>query len=323
MKLPIGVILILLVPTLIPATFIESENKEPCNDSVELCSRPYDQVTFPETHNAHASLDIDNDGDGSGDWVVYAANHRLNMSQQYDAGYRAFMIDAHHRVPEITDPVNTSFCHGTYSISFDPCSYGYQDGIELLSRLHDKMNETPRDIVTLLIEVHVPYENLEYIFEESGLLDLVFIHPMDAPWPTLEHMIYRGQRLVVFVEGPNDLAYPWLHDFGTHGWTTDYAERESSSMTCDYYRGDSTQAVWHLNNWLSNEQGLSTWVGAAEVNDYDFLLNRTLDCWEQHGRRPTFIAVDWWTEGDAVNVSRTINEMNHWSDEVPLRSTTD
>ena len=323
MKLPLGVILILLIPTLLPASYISTDNQLPCNDSVELCSRPYDQVTFPETHNAHASLDIDNDGDGSGDWVVYAANHRLNMSQQYDAGYRAFMIDAHHRVPEITDPVNTSFCHGTYSISFDPCAYGYQDGIELLSRLHDKMNETPRDVVTLLIEVHVPYENLEYIFEESGLLDLVFIHPMDAPWPTLEHMIYRGQRLVVFVEGPNDLAYPWLHDFGAHGWTTDYAERESSSMTCDYHRGDSNQRVWHLNNWLSNEQGLSTWLGAAEVNDYDFLLNRTLDCWEQHGQRPTFVAVDWWTEGDAVNVTRTINEMNHWSDDIPLRSTTD
>ena len=59
------------------------------------------------------------------------------------------------------------------------------------------------------------------------------------------------------------------------------------------------------------------------VNAYDFLLNRSLDCWEAHGSRPTFVAVDWWTDGEAVNVTRTLNQMNHWSDEVPLRATTD
>ena len=54
-------------------------------------------------------------------------------------------------------------------------------------------------------------------------------------------------------------------------------------MTCDVHRGDSNQPVWHMNNWLSNERGTSDWTRAHIVNDYDFLLNRSLECWELHG----------------------------------------
>jgi hypothetical protein len=242
---------------------------------------------------------------------------------QYDAGFRAFMIDAHHRTPGITDFTNTSFCHGTYSAGFAPCSYGYQEGVHLLTELHQKMNETPRDIVTLLIEVYVPYENIEYIFEQSGLIDLVYVHELGSPWPTLSEMIESGKRLVVFIESADDPLYPWLHDFGTHSWTTNYAEKSSSEMKCDFYRGESSAEVWHMNNWLSDASGLSTWIGAAEVNEYNFLLQRSIDCWEMHGSRPTFVAVDWWSDGQAVNVTKTLNAMNHWSDDPPRLETTD
>ncbi|MEE3083702.1 MAG: hypothetical protein VX320_06430, partial [Candidatus Thermoplasmatota archaeon] len=218
---------------------------------------------------------------------------------------------------------NTSFCHGSTSIVPNVCATGEVDGVTLLSVLHEKMNSTPRDVVTLLLEVAVPYENLDYIFRESGLLQYAFIHEAGTSWPTLEQMIDSGKRLVVFMESSSDPLYPWLHDFNVHSWTTNYAERSSSEMTCNHLRGDQSAPVWHLNNWLSSESGLSTWTGAAEVNAYDFLLQRSIDCWEQHGQRPTFVAVDWWTEGDAVNVTRTLNAMNHWSEEPPRLETTD
>ena len=54
-----------------------------------------------------------------------------------------------------------------------------------------------------------------------------------------------------------------------------------------------------------------------DVNDYDTLLNRSLDCWEKVGDRPTFIAVDFWENGEIVNVTVTLNKMANWSDEIP------
>ena len=308
---PTGVCLILLLllmglsPTL--SVQVDQELLEPCNGLSENCEKQYTQVTYPETHNAHSSLD-----EG---YNFLAANHRLNLSQQWDAGYRAFMLDIHHsRYSESLE--NTSFCHGT-------CILGNQNAVELLSIIHDKMNSSTRDVVTLLFEVHVPYSHIAYILNQSGLIHKVHTQTLNEDWPTLSSMIESQRNLVVFIEGSSDSNYPYLHNFVEHGWTTNYAEKNPEDMTCDVHRGDGNQPVWHMNNWLSVERGTSDWTRAHIVNDYDFLLNRSLECWEIHGSKPTFVAVDWWTDGDAVNVTIALNQMEHWTDHRPLRAATD
>jgi len=309
-----AIVLLLLFP-LLPYQPDTVDIEEPCNGEVALCDRLYTEVTFAETHNAHSTLDAG--------FLIYAANHRANMMNQYDAGIRAFMIDAHHADPELLGEADTALCHGSSATPFHPCAYGSVNAVELLSNLHAKMNETPRDVVTLLFEVAVPYSHLEYILAESGLLPLVHVQPLGMPWPTLGEMVDSERRLVVFIEGRADAEFPFLHDFSTHGWTTNYAEESVEEMNCAYHRGDPSQPVWHLNNWLADEIGLSDWTKAPQANAYDFLLDRAIECWRVQDHRPTFIAVDWWTEGEVVNVTRTLNAMEHWSHSPPERATTD
>ncbi|MEE2758632.1 MAG: hypothetical protein VYA86_01485 [Candidatus Thermoplasmatota archaeon] len=316
---PVGIYLVitLLLVAFSPSLSNNEEIEflgEPCNGSSHNCEKSYIDVTYPETHNAHSTLD-----DG---FNYLAANHRENISLQWDAGFRAFMMDVHHsRYSQ--DLVNTSFCHGSYDTGIHPCVHGSHDAVELLSQLHEKMNQSQNDVVTLLLEVYVPYGHVEYILEMSGLLEHAHVQNLNEEWPTIREMVDNRKNLVVFIEGAFDSEYPFLHSFTEHGWTTNYADRTPEGMNCDVLRGDSEQPVWHLNNWLALESGLTDFQRAPIVNAYDFLLNRSLDCWETHGSRPTFIAVDWWTEGEAVNVTLTLNQMNHWSDELPLRAATD
>ena len=192
---PSGVCLILLLllmglsPTL--SVQVQQEYVEPCNGLSENCEKQYTDVTYPETHNAHSSID-----EG---YNFLAANHRLNLSQQWDAGYRAFMLDIHHsRYSESLE--NTSFCHGT-------CILGSQNAVELLSIIHDKMNSSTRDVVTLLFEVHVPYSHIAYILNKSGLIDKVHTQTLNEEWPTLSSMIDSQRNLVVFIEGSSDSNY--------------------------------------------------------------------------------------------------------------------
>ena len=287
---------------------------EPCNGSSDNCEKLYTEVTYPETHNAHATI-----ADG---FNYLAANHRENLSNQWDAGFRAFMLDLHH-AQFSTDFANTSFCHGSQDLGVHPCILGSQNAVELMEILSAKMDENPRDITTLLFELYVPYSHVEYILNASGLLDRAHIQQFGIEWPTLHEMIANNRTLVVFVQGATDSNYPYLHSYSEFGWTTHYADRHPDEMTCDVLLGDSTQPVWHMNNWLGLESGLTDFVRAPIVNSYDFLLNRSLECWAIHGSKPTFIAVDWWTDGEAVNVTHTLNQMDHWSDELPLRAATD
>jgi hypothetical protein len=79
-------------------------------------------------------------------------------------------------------------------------------------------------------------------------------------------------------------------------------------MNCDLLRGDIEQEVYHMNNWLRGPIGLSDPSRGAEANDVNFLIQRAQECWQQHGKRPTFIAVDWWEDGDVVAAAKAINE---------------
>ena len=171
------------------------------------------------------------------------------------------------------------------------------------------MDAAPRDVVTLLVENYVQPDHLKSVFENAAMYDQIFVHSMNTEWPTLGELIAQNKPLVVFWEQGEDLSHPWIHDFLTHSWTTNVAEQNTEDMNCDPLRGDHEQAVYHMNNWLSGPLGLSDPSRGDEANDLDFLIERASECWIQHGKRPTFIAVDWWEDGDVVAAALAINEL--------------
>ena len=194
------------------------------------------------------------------------------------------MIDTHYETLGDEQVDTVRLCHGDDNRGFSPCTYGNVDSVGWLTNLHDKMEQNPNDVVTLLVENYVQADHLRSVFELSNLYEKVFIHELNTPWPTLQELIDQNTTLVVFWEQGGDASHPWIHDFLTHSWTTNFAEENTEDMNCDLLRGD-------------------------EANNVDFLIDRAQECWQQHGKRPTFIAVDWWEDGDVVAAAKAINEL--------------
>tara|TARA_B100000686_G_scaffold8259_1_gene8290 strand:+ start:5408 stop:6565 length:1158 start_codon:yes stop_codon:yes gene_type:complete len=278
-----------------------------CHGETVYCLRTFDDFTFPETHNAYSTVE---------DQFLIGVNHYTGLQLQWDGGIRAFMVDSHHRSDDNTSAEDVRFCHGTGQF-FHPCLFGEVDAFDWLRLLGSLMNNSSGDVVTLLFENYVPAEHLEFLFKEAGMYERIYTHTLGESWPSLGDLVLAGTDLVVFWEQAQNDNFPWLHDFGVFSWTTDYAENSAEEMSCTVYRGDGSQPVWHLNNWLSNAFGLPDPVRAVDVNDYDNLLERALECWEIMDNRPTFIAVDYWEEGEITNVTITMNKMSHWSDPIP------
>ena len=278
-----------------------------CHGEAKYCLRTYDDFTFAETHNAYSTIE---------DQILVGVNHYTGLQRQWDDGIRAFMVDSHHSHYDYTSKEDVRFCHSTGQF-FHPCNFGEVDAFEWMRMLNSLMNNSSGDVVTLLIENYVPASHLSFLFNETGMKDRVYTHTLGDEWPSLGDLVIHGKNLVVFWEQTQNDEYPWLHDFGTFGWTTNYAESSKDEMTCTVHRGDGSQPVWHLNNWLSSIYGLPDPVLANDVNEYETLLNRSLQCWEEMDNRPTFVAVDYWEEGEVTNVTITLNKMSHWSDEVP------
>ena len=278
-----------------------------CHGEASFCLRTYDDFTFAETHNAYSTVE---------DKFLIGVNHYTGLQSQWEDGIRAFMVDSHHRAYDNTTADDVSFCHGTGQF-FHPCQFGIVAAFDWIRLLDSLMNNSSGDIVTLLIENYVPAAHLSHLFNETGMSRRVYTHTLGDPWPSLGDLALAGTDLVVFWEQAQDHDFPWLHDFGVFSWTTDYAEDSPDEMDCTVYRGDGSQPVWHLNNWLTSSFGLPDPVRAGDVNDYETLLRRSIECWEKMDDRPTFIAVDYWEEGEVTNVTITINKMSHWSDEIP------
>lgn len=285
----------------------DSESMMTCHGHTVYCLRTFDDFTFPETHNAYSTVE---------DQFLIGVNHYTGLQWQWDGGIRAFMVDSHHRSDDNTSAEDVRFCHGTGQF-FHPCLFGEVDAFDWLRLLGSLMNNSSGDVVTLLIENYVPAEHLDFLFKQTGMYERIYTHTLGESWPSLGDLVLAGTDLVVFWEQSQNDDFPWLHDFGVFSWTTNYAESSAEEMSCTVHRGDGSQPVWHLNNWLSNAFGLPDPVRAVDVNDYDNLLERALECWEIMDNRPTFIAVDYWEEGEITNVTITMNKMSHWSDPVP------
>jgi hypothetical protein len=294
-----------VTPT-VPSSSFEDEPNEfdgaACNGLEVLCDRTYDEVTFPETHNAFSTHE---------DGIYYpAANHQTGLTAQWNAGMRAFMIDTHYETLGDERIETVRLCHGDDDRGFSPCSYGNVDAETWLVDLKQLMEGSPNDVVTLLVENYVQPDHLQSVFENAGVYESLFFHSMNTPWPTLGEMIDAETPLVAFWEQSSDPAHPWIHDFLTHSWTTNFAEENTEDMNCDPLRGDPEQAVYHMNNWLRGPLGLSDPSRGDEANNIDFLVERATECWIQHGKRPTFIAVDWWEDGDVVAAALAVNQLD-------------
>ena len=256
-----------------------------CNGSAALCQRRYDTVVFPATHNSVAAT--------LSGFAPINANQTNPIADQLADGIRVLLLDVTYEDGE------TVLCHG-------PCALGSRPHVEVLAELQTFLVDNPSEVVTIIYQDSVAPEDIEADFEATDLLGLVYTH-QDTLWPTLAEMIESGTRLVVTAEnsGPPPA---WFHRIWDLAWDTPYSFTSLDSFSCDHNRGDVDHPLFLLNHWLSNDAGLPAASMAAQANASDVLLARVAQCQRGMGRVPTFIAVDYYEQGDLFEVVQMLNE---------------
>ena len=156
-----------------------------CQGQAKFCERQYDNHTFPETHNSFSTFEDD---------VWMAVNHYTALQAQWDGGIRAFMIDIHHLSNDDTEKEDVRFCHGSPDAFPHPCMYSEVDAFAWLSQLNSLMNNSSGDVVTLLIENYVPGEQVDYLFNVTGMRDKTWVHQVGEDWPMLGDMVLNEKN---------------------------------------------------------------------------------------------------------------------------------
>ena len=270
-----------------------------CNGAAELCTRTYDRVVVPMTHNA---MSIAEEG-----WTPPNQTHGLE--RQLADGVRGMMLDLHYYDADANE--NTAghtdgksavdqvyLCHG-------PCALGHARLLDSLCTITKFLDANPGEVFSIIFENDVTDADTEAVVRASGLADYAYTHPKGAPWPTLRELVDTNKRAVLFEE--NEGGTPaYLHRaYADEMWDTPYSFEKQADFTCALGRGQKANALFLVNHWLGRP--FADIALAKEVNVASVLDDRVTRCATEAGRAPTFVSVDFYEVGDLFSVVRKAN----------------
>lgn len=135
---------------------------------------------------------------------------------------------------------------------------------------------------------------------------MAYVHDRGDPWPTLGQMIDSGRRVLVLMENEGGAArYPYLHSGFDLVQDTGFTYESVDDFDCAPNRGPADAELFMVNHWLS---GFTTLVSSAQqANTEDVLGQRVSTCRDERGQIPNFVAVNWYDQGDLLQVVDQLN----------------
>jgi hypothetical protein len=331
----IGLVALLLIPAALPqeqSVAAVSADPDACNGHVELCERPLNEVAFPASHNSMSAANEPG-------WFL--AEQPKSLVNSLDDGIRVFLIDTWYgqqtksggvvtaprslaraqsdftdgqaseltpaeqrsierlRKDKVVGPERPYMCHTL-------CELGATELEAQMVGLRQWMQANPREVVTLFIQDAVTPADTAAVLESAGLAELAYVHEPGASWPTLGEMVTTGRRLLVLMENEGGgQQFPYLHQGFDLVQDTGYTYATVDDFDCALNRGTADSDLLLVNHWLSSFTTLVT--SAQKANTLDVLGDRVRTCREERGQIPNFVAVNWYDQGDLLEV---VDELN-------------
>lgn len=309
-----------LLPALLRVALAQSNSSsssDACNNSPSLCSQSYGNITHLGAHDSPFLRDESTSFSTSG-------NQFFDTSTQLSAGVR--LISA--QVQRLNDTSgDLHVCHS----SCDLLDAGLLS--TWLREVKDWMDNNPNDVVTVLL-VNGPEADATELashYATAGITTDLAYTPSGATyesqqWPTLQELISSGTRLINFVSGMGDnAAAPYLMDEFDYVFENDYENTEPTDFSCEANRpgnavGNTASVVSAgmlplQNHFLYEDQAFGIMspnqsyanITNAPGGGVGNLADATSTCTQAYGRPPTFVLVDFFNMGPAIE---TVDRLN-------------
>jgi hypothetical protein len=286
---------------------------------------------FAGTHNSFAA---------STEPGWYFANQTYPIARQLQDGIRALLIDVHFgvydpatgrvrtdlsaegsdrnkvaaqipaRALRVADRVAGRVGVGTLNGPPEPylchtlCELGAEPLNQELEVIGAFLKQHPDQVVVVIVEDYVPPATIERAFQQTGLAHYLATLDRQTPMPTLEELIARGQRLVVFAEEQGG-SPAWYAPAFSFIQDTPLGATRPDQLSCERYRGEADSPLLLINYWIPPFPPSLTLN--ATIGRGPFLRGRVERCLHKRGFKGAIVAVDFYQRTSVVDVAKELN----------------
>ncbi|OMJ12919.1 hypothetical protein AYI69_g9213 [Smittium culicis] len=282
-------------------------DKDPlkCNGFNSLCDLTYDRVSFilPRSSFAVAKPDTD---------PSLPATQNLTISQQLDAGIRAFQFNAFPPAPGSSGLLQC----------FPDCTV-YNGGqlTDSLNLIYNFLTANTNQIITIFLDNPTKASPLlfQQAFTSSKLIGFALTKVAQAPWPTLRTMINSNKRLVVIEDSSlgltPDLAWVQANTDTVLQTAVVAPEFTPTNWDCSPYVSRGFRSLLSISHYTSiastyknvKIQGLPNNTVASSLNT-DLLALHAFACRSTHPYPwVSFLKVDFYNPGIPDNIVLGLN----------------
>lgn len=290
-----------------------------CNNSPALCSRAYNNVTYL---GAHDSPFVRNQSNG----YSVAGNQFFPSPVQLDAGVRLLTAQIH----RITTPSGASELHLCHSL----CQL-YDAGTvrSWLTGVRSWLDNNPNEVVTLLLVNGdgASASDINAEFRAARLARYAYTPSSTtqpaATWPTLNQLINRNKRLIVFIQPlapASNTEARYLLDQFTFTFENNYDVSDRTDFSCianrpASFNGKTAQALASgrlplLNHFLYEKildfeipdvsEAPTTNAPSGGIGNFG---DAAKACKAVYKKSPNYLVVDFFNAGPAIDTADAMN----------------
>lgn len=283
-----------------------------CNNSVDLCSRQYNNVTHMGAHDSAFLRNPSTDNSVAG-------NQYYNATVALSSGIRLLSAQVHNE-------------NGTLRLCHTTCELLDAGTLEAwLGKIKYWLDNNPNEVVTLLL-VNSDDEDVSAfgeVFESSNISTYGYepaTTSATTEWPTLQTMIDDGERLVTFIAAINaSTTYPYLLNEWDYVFETAYEITSFTNFNCSLDRptslSDAATAISSGYLPLMNHFLYKSITSSAMLPNVDAIATTNSDnttmpgalafeayeCSSEWGTAPVFALVDFYSVGPAIDTADMLN----------------
>lgn len=202
----------------------------------------------------------------------------------------------------------------------NPCSIDpAQTKITSVLKTVKKFLDThPNEIVTLFLEVFSgKSDSIVQACDQTGISTYLYVQPTDADWPTINELIKKNKRLIIFTSKPINAKY--FNQKKHFCWSTPYNYENVEKLKKELKEPGKgppgawktkKNKLWIMQNFVTKQTHGSK-EAAQQVNNKSVILSRANAYKKKYDLdNPNFIWVDFFEVPKNNNIFDAVKELN-------------